>query len=95
MVCVFLLFSFVAGYSRASARNDAQAYKTELGEELPIWLTEFGYGLNPPGQCLLPELTFGAVHGAFHAARILAAIEQPCVCAQYPPIMEKKGRAKA
>ena len=69
--------SFVAGYSRASARRDAENYKSELGSGTPIWLTEFGYGLNAPGDCLLPQLTFGAVHGAFHAARILAAIEQP------------------
>ena len=42
-----------------------------------IWLTEFQAGLDPPNHCLMPEFIFGALHGSFHAARIIAAINQP------------------
>ena len=70
--------SYVAGYSRAAARKDFRQTSESLGGIVkPLWLTEFGYGLESAGQCLMPDLVFGALHGAFHAARILAAIEQP------------------
>ena len=60
--------SYVAGYSRAAARNDVKAQRESLGGVAkPMWLTEFGYGLDPAGQCLMPEMVFGALHGAFHA----------------------------
>lgn len=39
---------------------------------LPIWQTEFNYGLDK--TWFLPQLEFGALHGMFHAARIIAAV---------------------
>lgn len=71
-------FSFYAGYSRASAMADAQQLVIDLGgAKKPIWLTEFQAGLDPPTDCLMPEHIFGALHGSFHAARVIAAINQP------------------
>ena len=71
--------SFVAGYSRARLKASIAWQQSNLGgASLPLLLTEFGYGLDPSGHCMLGEqMKFGALHGAFHAARVLAAINEP------------------
>jgi hypothetical protein len=69
--------TFVAGYSRAAARADVSQQHADLGVRVPMWLTEFGYGLDPDDACMLPDLMFGALHGVFHASRIMAAINDP------------------
>ena len=71
--------SFVAGYSRAQLKASIAWQRTNLGgESLALLLTEFGYGLDPSGHCMLGEqMKFGALHGAFHASRVLAAINEP------------------
>ena len=56
---------------------DAKQLQADLGVHKQIWLTEFQAGLDPPNHCLMPEFIFGALHGSFHAARIIAAINQP------------------
>jgi len=56
---------------------DAKQLQADLGVRKQIWLTEFQAGLDPPNHCLMPEFIFGALHGSFHAARIIAAINQP------------------
>ena len=53
------------------------ALKRELGAAKPIVHTEFGYGLDRPGHCVLDPLLNGAIHGAFHVSRIIAAINDP------------------
>ena len=68
--------SFIAGYSRAGLRSDIAAQKADLGVTMPMWVTEFGVGLDADDDCLLPELIFGSIHGAFHAARVIAAINE-------------------
>ncbi len=67
--------SFVAGYSRAGLRSDLAKQQQDLGVRLSMWVTEFGVGLDPDDNCLLPELIYGTIHGVFHVARVLAAIE--------------------
>jgi hypothetical protein len=42
-----------------------------------MWLTEYGYGLDPDDDCMLPALLYGSLHGAFHLGRILEAINTP------------------
>ena len=71
--------SFVAGYSRARLKATIAWQRANFGgKSLPLLLTEFGYGLDPSGHCMLgEEMKFGALHGAFHAARVLAAINEP------------------
>ena len=75
--------SFVAAYSRAIAIADVAQQRASLGGvSKPVWMTEFGYGLDghggdPRRPCILPTMVNGGVHGAFHAARILAAINMP------------------
>lgn len=72
-----LQVSYVAGYSRAAARADLEAQNEDLGRSLPMWLTEYGYGLDSDDSCMLPKLMFGALHGAFHVARVIEAINTP------------------
>ena len=67
----------MAGYSRARAAQAVAQLQQDLGTALPLVHTEFGYGLDRPGACVLDQLLNGAVHGAFHVARILAAINNP------------------
>jgi hypothetical protein len=55
---------YVAAYSRAGMREDLKRQRADLGVELPMWVTEFGVGLdqaqpNRSKGCLLPELIFG------------------------------------
>jgi hypothetical protein len=69
--------AYVAGYSRAAARADLKELRQDLGVALPMWLTEYGYGLDPDDACMLPELLYGALHGAFHVARVIEAINTP------------------
>jgi hypothetical protein len=70
-------FSWYAGYSRASAQADVAQMVEDLGGvKKPIWLTEFQAGLDPPTNCLMPQYIFGTLHGAFHAGRVIAAINQ-------------------
>ena len=70
--------SYYAGYSRASATADVAQQLVDLGGvKKPVWLTEFQAGLDPPSNCLMPNLIYGALHGVFHVARILAAINMP------------------
>ena len=80
---------YVAGYSRATTALGTNNQHTQLGVHTPQWLTEFGYGLGTdhgsynPDSCvanLLFASRFGALHGAFHAGRILAAINTQIGC---------------
>ena len=82
--------SYVAGYSRVAAVGTLTTQHQQLGVHTPMWLTEFGYGLGTdhgsynPDSCvanLLFASRFGALHGAFHAGRILAAINTQIGCA--------------
>jgi hypothetical protein len=73
--------SYVAGYSRAGLLSDVAAQKADLGVAVPMWVTEFGVGLNADDDCLLPDLIFGSIHGAFHTARVIAAINEPSALA--------------
>eukprot|EP01047_Picozoa_sp_COSAG01_P013321 COSAG01_NODE_622_length_14779_cov_69.589305_1_plen_736_part_10 len=67
--------SLVAGWGRAVMVQDVQQLRHDLGDtNHSIIYTEFGYGLNHKGQCVLPQLLNGALHGAFHVSRILHAI---------------------
>jgi hypothetical protein len=71
--------SFVAGYGRAISDQAVAQQKAELGVAKPIAHTEFGYGLDRPGHCVLGNSVGinGALHGAFHVSRILYAINNP------------------
>ena len=70
--------SLVAGWGRAVMVRDVDQLTADLGEHNhSIIYTEFGYGLNHPGECVLPALLNGALHGAFHVSRILHAINTP------------------
>ena len=79
---------YVASYGWASAFDDAKGQHDYMGSSIPIWLTEFGFGLDrynaTTGKgCLLETLnlsSFGALHGAFHAGRILGAINAQIGC---------------
>jgi hypothetical protein len=60
-----------------------------LGTSVPMWLSEFGWALGTdhgsynPTTCVgnvLFESRFGALHGAFHAGRIMAAINAQIGC---------------
>jgi hypothetical protein len=78
--------SFVAGYSRAMLRQIVQQSTSTVGRQLPIWHTEFNYGiLSGSTQTFLPDLEFGALHGIFHMARILAAINSNGFEPHLPP----------
>jgi hypothetical protein len=66
---------YIAGASRAILQSILSGSAQALGRRLPVWHTEFNYGILPgakPG--FLPDLEFGALHGIFHVGRILAAI---------------------
>jgi hypothetical protein len=65
---------------RAAARSDVASQFSNLRLSTPLWLTEFGYGLDRETDCLFPQLMFGGLHGAFHASRILAAINTQIGC---------------
>jgi hypothetical protein len=71
--------SYVAGYSRAWLQQVIAREKHSLGESaLPLLITEFGYGLDHSPNCMMGEdMIYGALHGAFHAARVVAAINEP------------------
>lgn len=70
--------SYLAGYPRARLKQAISTQESYLNASVPILLTEFGYGLDAPPNCMLGEsMIFGALHGAFHAARVLAAINEP------------------
>eukprot|EP01052_Picozoa_sp_SAG31_P014699 SAG31_NODE_922_length_10976_cov_8.838742_7_plen_377_part_00 len=70
--------SLVAGWGRAVMVNDRKQLQEDFGDSNhSIIYTEFGYGLNRKGQCVLPALLNGALHGAFHVSRILHAINTP------------------
>jgi hypothetical protein len=70
--------SLVAGWGRAVMAKDVKQLRADLGDSNhSIIYTEFGYGLNHAGQCVLPALLNGALHGAFHVSRILHAINTP------------------
>ena len=71
--------SFVAGYGRAISDTAVAQQRAELGVAKPIAHTEFGYGLDRPGHCVLGNSVGvnGALHGAFHISRILYAINNP------------------
>jgi hypothetical protein len=70
--------TFVAGYSRAVARQEVRMLRAQVGRaDMPVWQTEFGFGLDNASQCVVRDYMFGALHGAFHAARILSAINEP------------------
>ena len=69
--------SFVAGYGRAVARQAVAQVGVDLGVAKPILHTEFGYGLDRPGDCVLDDFLNGALHGAFHVSRIIEAINSP------------------
>ena len=50
-----------------------------MGVALPLVHSEFGYGLDHPGHCVLedePGIN-GALHGVFHVSRIIEAINNP------------------
>jgi hypothetical protein len=64
---------YVAGYSRQLLRHCLNVSVGTFGLEKKIWHTEFNYGLEK--DIFLPELVFGALHGVFHASRILASVE--------------------
>ena len=65
--------SFIAGYSRQMLRHCLNVSAEEGFGAVPLWHTEFNYGLQK--DIFFPELVFGALHGVFHASRILASIE--------------------
>ena len=71
--------SHVAGYGRAVSAQTVAQQKAELGVAKPIAHTEFGFGLDKPGHCVLGSVPGinGALHGAFHVSRILFAINNP------------------
>ena len=69
--------SFVAGYGRAVAKQAVAQQARDIGVAKPIAHTEFGYGLDRPGHCVLDDLINGALHGAFHVSRIIEAINSP------------------
>ena len=55
--------SYVAAYSWAAAFGDAKSQRDEMGRSIPIWLTEFGFGLDQvsePAACAVRPLLFGA-----------------------------------
>ena len=69
--------SFVAGYGRAATQNALAEAKASLGVAKPLVHSEFGYGLDRPGQCVLDTAmrgVNGALHGAFHVSRIIEGI---------------------
>ena len=55
--------SFIAGYGRAVSQQAAAQVKADVGVAKPLVHSEFGYGLDHPGQCVLDELLNGALHG--------------------------------
>ena len=65
--------SYVAGYSRQLLRHCVNISVGMFGARKQIWHTEFNYGLEK--DIFFPDLVFGALHGVFHASRILAAVE--------------------
>jgi hypothetical protein len=65
--------TYVMGYSRTLMHAAANRSVADFGAEKKLWMTEFNYGLQ--ADIFLPELDFGALHGIFHASRILAAVE--------------------
>ena len=71
--------SYVAGYSRARLQQVIARERTSLGgSALPMLMTEFNYGLDHSPNCMMGEdMIYGALHGAFHAARVVAAINEP------------------
>lgn len=70
--------SFVAGYGKVISDQAVAQQQAELGVAKPIAHTEFGYGLDRPGHCVLGTLGVnGALHGAFHISRIIYAINHP------------------
>ena len=69
--------TFVAGYSRALVRDQVAVMRSQVGRNLSMWQTEFGFGLDNQSQCVMRKYIFGALHGAFHASRIFEAINAP------------------
>lgn len=69
--------SFIAGYGRAVSQQAAAQVKADVGVAKPLVHSEFGYGLDQPGHCVLDELLNGALHGVFHVSRIIEAINTP------------------
>ena len=65
--------TYVMGYSRALMHTIANRSVADFGAEKKLWMTEFNYGLQ--ADIFLPQLDFGALHGIFHASRIVAAVE--------------------
>jgi hypothetical protein len=65
--------AYVAGYSRQLLRHCVNVSVDTFGSDVAIWHTEFNYGLET--DIFFPKLVFGALHGVFHASRILASIE--------------------
>lgn len=69
---------FLAAFGRAYYQRQVAQLLDELGAAVPLWETEFNVGLvSDPAGCALPDYIFGGLHGAFHAARIIAAINSP------------------
>lgn len=69
--------TFVAGYSRALTRHQVAVMRSQVGRNLSMWQTEFGFGLDNQSQCVTRKYIFGALHGAYHASRIFEAINSP------------------
>lgn len=65
--------AFVAGYSRQLLRHCINVSVDTFGSDIAVWHTEFNYGLQ--SDIFFPKQIFGALHGAFHASRILASVE--------------------
>jgi hypothetical protein len=63
--------SFVAGYGRAVSQQAVAGIKADVGVAKPLVHSEFGFGLDHPGHCVLDEFLNGALHGVFHVSRII------------------------
>ena len=61
---------------RAATQNALAEAKASLGVAKPLVHSEFGYGLDRPGKCVLDTAlgVNGALHGAFHVSRIIEGI---------------------